>query len=73
MTAVLGARSLKTGPGLAGPRAAPKEKAGRGDPGRLFDLLQLQFCSVTKRYLSSVTLSSDLYRSGQILFFHPSS
>jgi hypothetical protein len=59
----------RPGPG----RAAQRKSRPRGKSRTGFDLLQPQFCSLTKMYPSSVTLSSAFYRFGKTLFFQPSS
>ena len=59
----VGVRALRLRP-IA---AARNKKPAPGMPRAGFDLLQLQFRSVTGIYPGSVTLSSAFYRSGQIL------
>jgi hypothetical protein len=58
----------------AGARAARTRKSRRREgPRRLIDLLQLQFCSVTKSYPGSVTLSICFYHTGYFLQNHRAS
>ncbi|MEA3065789.1 MAG: hypothetical protein QOJ27_2241 [Sphingomonadales bacterium] len=57
----------------ARPLGGARKKPAAGCPRRLFDPPHSQFWSVIRIYPGSVTLSSEIYRSGQILQMHRAS